>query len=763
MFVFRVSRIAFTVALMLCTFSLCKVSGQLCERLSYLPARLHWLNGKLTCEQAKAHLSIYEAGASVKTGLEKLKGRGKPRLTGPPPSAANVQYGPHERNVLDFWQVQSEAPTPLVVFFHAGAFKTGDKSQFIYTQLFLETGIACASANYRLRPNTALLDILHDGGRVVQFLRHNAAYYNIDPKRIAVIGVSAGAGMSLWLAVHDDLAEPMSEDPVLRQSSRVPCMSGWSPQCSYDPKRWHNLVHPLEPDSDKWQAEAEELALRNMSPEDRGSAAWKAVLAEVDMYGMLDNSDPPMLLFSEAPDVDPGMKGFNSNHHPRHCKVIKEKADEVGVVCQTFFKKCEPIIPKGKDYFQLVLEFICEYLKPDTAHSGSDFIAAPAFADINLSPRKWGAKIAPMKTKVESSGLPRVSRGKDGRIVIETDCLGAEVWPSGYVSGVKANTLVDRKTGARDNSFGLDIVDFLMGPGAEGGIAYEFGNKIHGNIAKHYIELPQICTGARHINSEFVTGPDFVAVRQWWKWTEAAPGYTPGSLWEQTLVFPMGRRYFISCDCVQSANTVDELFLRIDMPGHIKHHRGDTFEQIYLSYEGYIAACDFFEDFAPDSRHFYQRGTHPLPQRMIRAHKIRGERMPWLAGMTLEPNIVSEAWCHQRGYVCFIQEVGRLPVKPGDRFAASYIVGFFDSVEQMQVEYDRYRGFTSLAATKDYWLLSEGVIVREQLNRFRIVPQGRWPTPKQWRVLAHGRGKAVVNGRQIKINGEHILEVPQSK
>jgi len=362
-----------------------------------------------------------------------------------------------------------------------------------------------------------------------------------------------------------------------------------------------------------------------------------------------------------------------------------------------------------------------------------------------------------------SKDLPRATRVKDDRILIETDCLTAEIWPKGYVSGIKSNTLVDRKSGARDKSFGLDIVDFLMGPGAEGGIPYQFGNKIHGNIAKHFIELPQICTQAKHIDSEFVVSSDFVAVRQWWRWTEAAPGYKPGSLWEQTIIFPMGRRYFISSDCVESANHSKELFLRIDMPGHIKHNRGDTFKQIYLSYEGYIPACDFFEDFAPDTRHFYQRGTHPLPLRMIRAYKIRGGGMPWLAGMTLEPGIVSETWCHQRGYVCLIQEIGRLPMKPGDRFAPSYIVGYFDSVEEMEAEYDRYQGFTSLATSKDYWLLSEGIIVREQASRFRIVPQGQWSEPKRWRVLVHGQGEAIVNGHRIKINGEHIVEVPRWK
>jgi hypothetical protein len=356
---------------------------------------------------------------------------------------------------------------------------------------------------------------------------------------------------------------------------------------------------------------------------------------------------------------------------------------------------------------------------------------------------------------------PKAQRGGEERILIETDALTAEVWPNGYVTGVRDSTFVDRKTGARDSSFGLDIVDFLMEPGAEGGIPYEFHNKVHGRIAKHYVELPQICTQARHIDSELLVGRDFVAVRLGWRWTEAAPPLKAGSLWEQTLVFPMGRRYFISADRVESANDYKQVFLRLDMPGHIKHTRGDTFEEVYLSYEGRIPASDFLEDYPPDAKHLYQRGTKKLPERMIRARKIRGEGMPWLAGITLDPGLVYEAWCHQRGYVCMIEEIGGLAMKRGDNFAAAYVVGYFDSVQQMDSEADRLRGFTSLLATKDYWLLSEGVILRDAgAGNFRIVPQGRWPAPKTWRVLAHGQGEAVINGKALKFDGEQTFAVP---
>jgi len=363
---------------------------------------------------------------------------------------------------------------------------------------------------------------------------------------------------------------------------------------------------------------------------------------------------------------------------------------------------------------------------------------------------------------MSAAAPPTAARGQDERILIETDRLAAEVWPNGYVSGVKAGTFVDKTTGARDRSFGLDIVDFLMGPGADGGLPYESGNAYHGNIAKHYIELPQICTQAKHVDSESFAGRDFAAVRLAWRYTQAAPGFVPGSRWTQTLVFPAGRRYFLASDRIESANDAANLFLRIDMPGHLRHARGDTFEEIYLSYEGRIPASDFLEDFPPDARHLYQRGRNPVPARMIRAQKLRGPGMPWLAGMTLDPATVSEAWCHQRGYVCFIQEIGGLAVRRGDGFSAAYAVGYFDSIGEMEAEYDRLRGFASLAATGDYWLLSEGVIVEEGPGRYRIVPQGRGPAPKSWRVLAHGRGQAVINGKAIRIDGETTFDVPSA-
>ncbi len=304
-------------------------------------------------------------------------------------------------------------------------------------------------------------------------------------------------------------------------------------------------------------------------------------------------------------------------------------------------------------------------------------------------------------------------------IHIETDMLTAEVHTEGYVSGVARNTLLDKKTGARDLGHGLDIVDFLLEPkwdeedpnAAPEAHRYRRDPKVHGDLPKRYVELPQICTKARRLEYEVVEGEGFVAVRQWYHYTDATYGRTPGSRWEQIIVFRDGQRYFYSADKITSKNTVDDLILRIDMPGHLRHKDADNFEAIYLSYHGRIPSEEFLTDFAPDERNLYQRGDPPLPDRFIRAYQTRleGAPGPWLAGMTLRPEVVSEAWCHQRGYVCFIQEIGGRRVEAGDAFGAAYVVGWFDDIDEMLAVYDEVRGPVGIELDDKHWRFTDHV------------------------------------------------------
>jgi len=313
---------------------------------------------------------------------------------------------------------------------------------------------------------------------------------------------------------------------------------------------------------------------------------------------------------------------------------------------------------------------------------------------------------------------PFVVTEDDRRIRIVGPALEASIRKDGYVTGVEGRSLLDVASGFRDAGFGLDVVDWLMEPGSDeayrdtlpGDLPYLFNNAVHGKRPKRCLEGPQICSRAGALAPRAVAGPGFVAVRQDYTYTTHAPGKRAGSRWEQTIVFPAGKRYFLSADRATTVNPSDALFLRIDMPGHIRHRAGDTFSEVYLSYRGTIPAAEFLKDFAPDERFLYVREAGQVPRRFIRAYHLRdpatGKDGPWLAGMTLDPASVSEAWCHQRGYVCMIEEIGGRPIRAGQALGAAYIVGFFDSIAEMERVYDQHAGHDALEADARGWRLS---------------------------------------------------------
>ena len=78
-------------------------------------------DGVLTLEEARAYLQKRRGGKAAKSVPAAARDL--------PPTFADVPYGPHARNVLDFWQAKSERPTPVVVFIHGGGFTSGDKSK----------------------------------------------------------------------------------------------------------------------------------------------------------------------------------------------------------------------------------------------------------------------------------------------------------------------------------------------------------------------------------------------------------------------------------------------------------------------------------------------------------------------------------------------------------------------------------------------------------------------------------------------------------
>ena len=159
-----------------------------------------------------------------------------------PKKLLNVPYGKHPRQVLDFYQAKSDQPTPVVFYIHGGGWQGGDKSS-IKPQPFLDKGISVVAINYRYVKNGVEEKVeppvkapLEDAARALQFVRSKAAEWNLDKRRIGATGGSAGGCSSLWLAFHDDMADPRSADPVARESTRLYCAAVNGAQTSLDPK-----------------------------------------------------------------------------------------------------------------------------------------------------------------------------------------------------------------------------------------------------------------------------------------------------------------------------------------------------------------------------------------------------------------------------------------------------------------------------------------------------------------------------------------------
>jgi acetyl esterase/lipase len=99
---------------------------------------------------------------------------------------------------------------------------------------FLDRGYTVFAVCHGCQPKFTITEIIPDMHRAVRFIRHNAAKYGIDPKRIGVAGGSAGGHLSLVLGTGLG-AESManSKDPINHESSAVQCVACFFPPTDF--------------------------------------------------------------------------------------------------------------------------------------------------------------------------------------------------------------------------------------------------------------------------------------------------------------------------------------------------------------------------------------------------------------------------------------------------------------------------------------------------------------------------------------------------
>ena len=239
----------------------------------------------------------------------------------PKPTLADVAYGKHPKQVLHFWKVKADKPTPLLFFIHGGGWLNGNRFSGFSPILedVLKAGISVVSIEYRFTPEAAadgevppVRGPLHDAARALQFVRSKASEWNIDKARIGASGSSAGACSSLWLAFHDDLADAKSSDPISRESTRLWCAAVSNAQTTLDPQqmkdwtpnsKYGGHAFGFKGDPEKKLSQFDEfLAERSKI------LPW---IAEYSPYALVTSDDPPIHLFYRTrpaighPEKDP--------------------------------------------------------------------------------------------------------------------------------------------------------------------------------------------------------------------------------------------------------------------------------------------------------------------------------------------------------------------------------------------------------------------------------------------------------------------------
>lgn len=272
----------------------------------------------------------------------------------PAPDLANVKYGPDQRNVFDLWLANSDRPAPLVIYYHGGGFRGGDKRTIKIDLLkqLLAGGVSVAAVNYRLSGTAPFPAQMNDCARALQFIRLHAAEHNIDPTRVGATGGSAGAGISLWLAFHDDLKDPASADPVKRQSTRLSAAVVYAAQSSYDPRFIKKLFNTDQID----EALIPFFGMKGAAEVDE--ARFHPLFAEASPINHASSDDVPVMLFYPQANkpLPPNSTGRQHIHHPKFGEVLKEKLDALGVECVVMFREQYPDNEPVRNYVEFFLD-----------------------------------------------------------------------------------------------------------------------------------------------------------------------------------------------------------------------------------------------------------------------------------------------------------------------------------------------------------------------------------------------------------------------
>ncbi len=279
----------------------------------------------------------------------------------------DVAYGSDPLHRFDIHLPKSDTPTPLMIHIHGGGFVGGDKAQDNNGKIaqVLAQGVAYASLNYRLLQDMdkeGVIKPMSDCRRALQFLRYHAPELNLDATRVALKGGSAGAGTSLWIGLHDEMAADGGGDPVAEQSTRVLGIAVNATQATYDLIKWETVVFAdygidLLATVAALGMEQELASFYGIDSIDQlGTPEVLAYQAEVDMLAHMSADDPPVYVHNPMMTVDAPKNKGELYHHPYHARAVMEQAQAVGVPVVAVIEALGVDDSAGQDEYDFLLD-----------------------------------------------------------------------------------------------------------------------------------------------------------------------------------------------------------------------------------------------------------------------------------------------------------------------------------------------------------------------------------------------------------------------
>lgn len=158
------------------------------------------------------------------------------------PTEDGLVYGEAggEKLTMDYYAPKGAGVHPIAIIVHGGGYQRGNSksgSEAYCADFLAPAGYAVFSVNYRLAPQYPYPYMVYDVERSVRYLRHNAAKWNADPGRIALVGGSAGGFLSNMVGLLSAPGDPAAKDPVDRESAKVQAVVTLSPRAASPPFR----------------------------------------------------------------------------------------------------------------------------------------------------------------------------------------------------------------------------------------------------------------------------------------------------------------------------------------------------------------------------------------------------------------------------------------------------------------------------------------------------------------------------------------------